>query len=127
MPEVIDQRGAWIMGAGALPPTPSGSGDADVLRASQLLHAVEHVDRPVHLSRPTLIRVRAQPVADHLFPSANGGLGLGALRGPGRFLPGHAPCQAMRPCSAVCWRWRSRCVGSFSAVALGTAVARGGT
>src|SRR3954463_14628544 len=33
------QRGAWIMGAGALPPTPPGSSKADVLRASQLLHA----------------------------------------------------------------------------------------
>src|SRR3954462_10230235 len=79
------------MGAGALPPTPSGSGDADVLRASQLLHAVEHVDRHVHLGRPTLIRMRAQPVADHLLPSANGGLGLGAFRVPGRCLPGPAP------------------------------------
>src|SRR4051812_3061093 len=35
-------------------------------------------------------------------------------------------CQAMRPCSAMCWRWRSRCVGALSAVWLGTAVARGG-
>src|SRR3954451_16202345 len=77
------QRGAWIMGAGALPPTPSGSGNADVVRASHLLHAVEHVDRHVHLGRPTLIRVRAQPVADHLLPSRNGGLDLGAFRVPG--------------------------------------------
>src|SRR4051794_30468332 len=109
------------MGAGALPPTPSGSGNADVLPASQLLHAVEHVDRHVHLGRPTLIRMRAQPVANHLLPSANGGLGLGAFRVPGRCLPGPGPCSAM------CWRWRSRCVGACSAVWLGTAVARGGT
>src|SRR3954468_18460203 len=87
----VRQRGARIMGGAALPPTPSGSGDADVLRASQLLHAVEHVDRHAHLGRPTLLRMRAQPVADHLLPSANGGLGLGAFRVPGRCLPGHAP------------------------------------
>jgi hypothetical protein len=36
-------------------------------------------------------------------------------------------CQAMRPCSTMCRRWRSRRVGSPSAVPLGTAVARGGT
>src|SRR4051812_42457234 len=35
--------------------------------------------------------MRAQPVADHLFPSADGGLGPGAFRVPGRPLPGHAP------------------------------------
>ena len=35
--------------------------------------------------------------------------------------------QAMRPCSAMCWRCRSRCVGLVAAFALGTAVERGGT
>src|SRR5215203_1649571 len=35
--------------------------------------------------------MRAQPVADHLFPSTDGGLGPGAFRVPGRPLPGHAP------------------------------------
>src|SRR5215203_6508887 len=79
------------MGAAALIPAPSGSGDADVIRASQVQHAVEHVDRHVHLGRPTLIRMRAQPVADHSFPSRYGALGPGAFRGPGRPLPGHAP------------------------------------
>src|SRR5215210_1314867 len=44
-----------------------------------------------------------------------------------RFVYPDALCQAMRPCSAMCWRWRSRCVGALSAVWLGTAVARGGT
>src|SRR5215212_10630155 len=87
----LGQRGARIMGAAALPPTPSGSGEADGLRASQLQHAIEHVDGDVHLGRPTLIRLRAQPIADHLFPSADGGLGLGAFRVPGRYLPSHAP------------------------------------
>src|SRR5215218_6130863 len=44
-----------------------GSCDADGLRASQLQHAVEDVDGNVHLGHPTLIRARAQPVADHPF------------------------------------------------------------
>src|SRR5215207_4499439 len=44
-----------------------------------------------------------------------------------RFVCPDALCQALRPCSAICWRWRSRCVGACSAVWLGTAVARGGT
>jgi len=76
------QRGAGIKGAAALTPAPTCSGDADVVRASQVQHAVEHVDSDVHLGRPTLIRMRAQPVADHLFPSANRGLGPGAFRIP---------------------------------------------
>src|SRR5215207_9273543 len=41
-----------------------------------------------------------------------------------RFVYPDAVCQAMRPWSAMCWRWRSRCVGALSAVWLGTAVAR---
>src|SRR4051794_41432765 len=49
------------------------------------------MDGDVQLGRPTLIRMRAQPAADHLFPSADGGLGPGSVRVPGRFLPGHAP------------------------------------
>ena len=44
-----------------------GSCDADGLRASQLQHAVEHVDGDVHLGGPTLLGVRAQPVPDHAF------------------------------------------------------------
>src|SRR4051812_13530205 len=65
-----DQCGARIMGAVALTPTRSGSGEADIARASQVQHTIEDVGGDVHLGRPTLIRVRAQPVADHLFPSA---------------------------------------------------------
>src|SRR4051812_32475304 len=44
-----------------------------------------------------------------------------------RFVYPDALCQAIRPLSAMCWRWRSRSVGALSAVSLGTAVARGGT
>src|SRR4051794_39982794 len=43
-----------------------------------------------------------------------------------RFVYPDAFCQALRPRSAMCWRWRSRCVGSLSAVSLGTAGGRGG-
>src|SRR3954469_17292371 len=44
-----------------------------------------------------------------------------------RFVYPDALCQAMLPFSAMSSRWRSRCVGAVSAVALGTAVERGGT
>src|SRR3712207_700764 len=36
-----------------------------------------------HLGRPTLVRVRAQPVADHLLPPPDGGLGPSAFVVPG--------------------------------------------
>src|SRR3954470_4679777 len=41
-----------------------------------------------------------------------------------RFVYPDAVCQAIRPLSAISWRWRSRWVGALSAVWLGTAVAR---
>ena len=65
-----------------------GSGDADGDRAFQLQHTVERVDGDVHLGRPTLIRARAQPVADHLLEPADGRLDPGSLRLAERFLPG---------------------------------------
>src|SRR3954451_6512883 len=48
---------AWIRGVGALTPAPSRVGDADVGWASQVQHAVEHMDRDVHLGGPTLLGV----------------------------------------------------------------------
>ena len=65
------------------------SGEADVVRASQLKHAVEGMGGDGHLSRPTLVRARAQPVADHLLPPCDGGLGSGSLRVPGQLLSAH--------------------------------------
>src|SRR3954451_10398486 len=50
------------------------SGDADRLRASQLQHAVQNHDGDGHLGRLTLLRARAQPVADHPFEAADRGL-----------------------------------------------------
>jgi hypothetical protein len=55
----VRQRGARIMGAVALTPTRSGSGEADIARASQVQHTIEDVGGDVHLGRPTLIRMRA--------------------------------------------------------------------
>ena len=46
---------------------------------------------------------------------------------PRHLIPGPNTCQAMRPGSVRCRRWRSRCVGAGSAVSRGTAFARGGT
>ena len=82
-------------GCGRTDPYPaSGLGCVDVVRASQVQHAIEHVDGNVHLGRPALIRMRAQPVADHLFPPADGGLGPGAFR-----LPRNAYAAASLPSS----------------------------
>src|SRR4051795_11762557 len=63
--------------------------DADGLRASQLQHAVQDLDRHVHLSRPTLIRTRAQPVPDHALEPADGGLGPGTAVVARDLLPAH--------------------------------------
>src|SRR5215208_3952252 len=46
-----------------------------------------------------------------------------AVSARARFVYPDALCHALRPCSAMSWRWRSRGVGSLSAVRLGTAVA----
>src|SRR3954469_7684978 len=80
---------ARIRGAGALTPAPSRLGDADIVRASEFQHAVEDIDRHVHLSRPTLIGVRAQPVPDHALEPADGGLGPGARIVARGLLPAH--------------------------------------
>src|SRR3954447_2397159 len=45
----MGQGGARIMGAAALTPAPSGSGEADVVRPAQLQHAIEHVSSDVRL------------------------------------------------------------------------------
>src|SRR4051794_3831329 len=50
------------------PDTYSGLCDADVLRASQLQHLVQHVGRDGHLGRLTCVRLKAQPLTDNAFP-----------------------------------------------------------
>src|SRR3954454_24121547 len=107
----------WCMdqGCGRHAPYPVlGSYDADGLRASQLQHAVQDLDldRHVHLSRPTLVRTRAQPVPDHALEPANGCLGSGTPVISRRRLPSHPALLGDE---------------LDVAVALGTAVERGGT
>jgi len=53
-------------------------------------YAVERMDGDLHLGRPSPIRMRAQLVADHLFPSAHGGFDPGSFRVTRRCLPSHA-------------------------------------
>src|SRR5215207_6680832 len=72
-----------------LPQPCLGSGDADVGRASELQHAVQDLDGDGRLGRPTLVRVRGQPVPDQALVAPNGCLGAGPLRVSGPLLPSH--------------------------------------
>src|SRR3954453_8564381 len=45
-----------------------------------------------------------------------------AVSARARFVYPEACCHALRPRSAMSWRWRSRWVGALSAVWLGTAI-----
>src|SRR4051812_22356233 len=65
------------------------SGDTDRLRASQLQHAVQDRDADVHLGGLTLVRARAQPVADHPFKPADRCLSQRTAIVAGGFLPTH--------------------------------------
>src|SRR3954449_114007 len=47
----------------------SGSCEADVLRASQLQHSVQHIGRDRHLARLSPVRLRPQPIADDTLPA----------------------------------------------------------
>ena len=47
----------------------SGSCEADVLRAPEIEHSVQHVGRDGHLARLTLVRLEAQPITDDALPS----------------------------------------------------------
>src|SRR3954462_6787357 len=68
----------------------SGLCDADVLRASQLQHSVQHVGRNGYLARLTLVRLEAQLVTDDAFPSRDIDLHESAPAIPRRSLPAHA-------------------------------------
>jgi len=114
-----------------------GSGDADVAWASKVQHAVERVDGDRHLGplqpyftgfavgtltasarRSSVCARNSSPITCfHLFMVAST---------RARLLYPDAFCHAMHPCSAMCWRWPSRCVGAVPAVSLGTALVRGG-
>ena len=64
---------------GRIEPHPcSGLYDADVLRASQLQHSVQHIDGDRHLGRLSPVRLRAQPFTDDALPARHIGLHQGA-------------------------------------------------
>src|SRR4051812_19752944 len=66
---------AWIDGCRRTEPDPySGLYDADVFRASQLQHSVQHVGRDGHLARLSPLRLRPQPIADDALPARDIGL-----------------------------------------------------
>src|SRR5215210_5806682 len=81
---------ARMRGSGARTPAPTCSGEPDVVRASQLQHAVKDVGSHIHLGGPTLLCVRAQPVSDHALEPADRSLGPNTFRVPGCFLPSPA-------------------------------------
>jgi hypothetical protein len=85
-PWCTDQRG------GRTDPDPvrSASRDADVLRASELEHAVQDAGSNGHFGRLTPVRVRAQRIADHPLPAGNVRLDQGAPTVSGCLLPAHA-------------------------------------
>src|SRR4051794_4775506 len=66
------------------------SGDADKFRASELQHAVQDRDGDVRLGGLTLVRARAQPVADYPLEAADCGLGQRPAVIAGGLLPAHA-------------------------------------
>src|SRR5215210_7891034 len=78
---------ARMRGSGARTPAPTCSGEPDVVRASQLQHAVKDVGSHIHLGGPTLLCVRAQPVSDHALEPADRSLGPNTFRVPGGLLP----------------------------------------
>src|SRR4051795_11661081 len=78
------------LGAIIEPDPCSGSYDADVFRASELQHSVQHVGCDGYLGRPTLVRLRTQPIADDALPARDIALHESAPAVPGGLLPAHA-------------------------------------
>ena len=56
----------------------SGSCDADILRASQLQHSVQHVGSDRHLDRLSPVRLRTEPITDDALPARDIALHQGA-------------------------------------------------
>jgi hypothetical protein len=94
--------------------------EANVFRPPKLQHTVERRDSNGHLGRLPPFGPRAQRVTSHSLVAAD----IGFYQGT----PIVTRCPLpMRPRSAISCRCRSRLVGAVSAVALGTALERGGT
>src|SRR3954453_16487899 len=66
-------------GCGRTEPDPcSGSGDADILWASEVQHTVQHVGGDRHLGRLSPVPLEAQPVTDDALPARDIRLHQGA-------------------------------------------------
>src|SRR4051794_41325862 len=79
-------------GCGRTEPEPcSGSGDADILWASEVQHSVQHVGGDRYLGRLTPVRLEAQPVTDDALPARYISLHQGAPVIPRHPLPAQAP------------------------------------
>src|SRR3954469_22365970 len=68
----------------------SGSCDADVLRAPEIQHSVQHVGRDGHLARLSPVCLRTQSLADDALPARHISLHQGAPVVPRHPLPAHA-------------------------------------
>src|SRR3954470_6808978 len=87
-PFPAEKMEAWIVSkapccmdrrCGRTEPYPcSGLCDADVFRASQLQHSVQHVGRDRHLDRLSPVGLRPQPLAEDALPARDIGLHQGA-------------------------------------------------
>ena len=103
-------------GCGRTEPEPcSGSCDADILRASQLQHSVQH-----SAAMATSLACRPSVCDRSPSPMTRFQRDTSASTRARQLYP-EALCQPMRPRSAIHRRCRSRCVGALSAAALGTA------
>ena len=72
----------------------SGSCDADVLRAPEIQHSVQHVGRDGHLARLTPVRLRTKLLADDALPARDIDLHESSPAIPRRSLPAHATALA---------------------------------
>ena len=68
----------------------SGLCDADILRASQLQHSVQHVGRDGHLARLSPVRLRTEPIPNDALPARDIGLHKSAPAVSRRPLPAYA-------------------------------------
>src|SRR3954466_9842260 len=98
----------WCMdqSCGRTAPYPdAGSYGADILRASELQHAVQYVGGDRHLGLPAPVRMRAQCVADHPLEPRDVGLDQGSPVIPGCLLPAHAAALSDASQVTITPRW----------------------
>jgi Resolvase, N terminal domain len=97
-----------IVATSPYPHLASGNTDGD--RASQLQHAVQDIDGDTNFGGATLVLMKARPIVDHLFISADGGLYPAACRIARRLLPADPAFvgDALQMAVALCGRGLSR-------------------